>query len=173
MRALTFSCHVRLFGPPTHVIHVVYTLDSSPGRMHATFQRNILQNCWIVLWDVMKELAKCAQILKHQKMLQQEFDHFQTLSNTIQHVATWWPNSCNTFARNNLAGLALGAVYSTRFRWRVFGLKLRVHTNFFPLTFSVHTKTLESVHCYVAIKYRNVLRLHMQQNQIDAPRGCA
>ena len=36
------------------------------------------QHCWIVLWHVVKELAKRTEHLQHPKMFQQKFDHFQT-----------------------------------------------------------------------------------------------
>lgn len=74
-----------------------------------TFQRNILQYYWIVLWDVVKELTKRAQhpatseifavkIWPFSNLIQ----HHSTSCNMWQHVATGWSKVCN-IAHNNIA----------------------------------------------------------------------
>ena len=54
------------------------------------------------------ELAKRAQHLATLKNLQQEFDHFQTRSNILQHVTTECrPNVCSTRRATVLQDVAL------------------------------------------------------------------
>lgn len=53
-----------------------------------TFQRNTLQHYWIVLWDVFRSWPNVRNMLQHPKFSQQKSDHFQTWSNTTQHLAT-------------------------------------------------------------------------------------
>ena len=89
----------------SYILKVLFVLEvkAQPNA------RNIFQHCWIVLWDVVKELAKRAQ---HPKMLQQKFDHFQsdldpTPSNILQHLASGWPSACNTLRATMLQDVAL------------------------------------------------------------------
>ena len=71
-----------------------------PGHTHATFRRNILQHCWIVLCDVVKELAKRAQHLATSKNVATKLWPFLNLIQyhprcMLQHFATGWPNAWN------------------------------------------------------------------------------
>lgn len=74
-----------------------------------TFQRNTLQHYWIVLWDVVWELAKrtqhpatseifAAKIWPFSNLIQ----HHSTSCNMWQHFATGWSKVCN-IAHNNIA----------------------------------------------------------------------
>ena len=78
-----------------------------PGQTHATFQRNILQYCWIVLWDVVKELAKRAWTsCDIQKCCNNNLSIFKldpTPTNSLQHVATGCQTRVKHVARNIVA----------------------------------------------------------------------
>ena len=74
-----------------------------------TFQRNILQHYWIVLWDVVKELAKRAQYSATSEIFAAKIwpfsnliQHHSTSCNMWQHFATGWSKVCN-IAHNNIA----------------------------------------------------------------------
>ena len=74
-----------------------------PSHMQATFLHNIFQHsdCWIVLCDVVKELAKRAQHLATSKNVATKLWPFLNLIQyhprcMLQHFATGWPNAWNT-----------------------------------------------------------------------------
>ena len=72
-----------------------------PSHTQATFLHNIFQHCWIVLCDVVKELAKRAQHLATSKNVATKLWPFLNLIQyhprcMLQHFATGWPNAWNT-----------------------------------------------------------------------------
>ena len=63
----------------------VYKRVWKPSQKHSTFQCNTSQHCWIVLWYVVKELAKRTEHLTTPKNVSTKIWPF---SNLIQHHQT-------------------------------------------------------------------------------------
>ena len=69
------------------------------------------------LTKFLNRVVRCCE--GHPKLLQQKFDHFQTWSNTIQHIATCCyrlAKRVQHFARNNVAGCCVEKLHALEFR---------------------------------------------------------